>query len=941
MDTISFLRKILPSRGNYFVATLQQGKERPWFRHFHCETREEAAARAVALDSSCENVYYACSSYREPFIMVKNKQGEEKKRERVQDNVLLVRSFWIDLDVKNEPTAYASQQEAIVGLGEFLRASRLPVPLIVSSGNGLHCYWPLTEDISPPQWVAAARLLKNLASHLGLKQDPSRTSDYASVLRPIGTYNRKDPQAPKLVELVRDAEPISFVQFYGALETACRSEGVDTPKTTAASPASDVNAKFLAPSDYPDSHASLIADRCPQIRAMRDTGGNVPEPVWYGAIQVLRCTVEGRDVIHAWSSGYSGYSPEETDKKIAQVEGMGPLTCEKFEERNPAGCVGCPYKGRVVSPIMLGIQRKSLEAPVVTVHTDEGVVTVQTTNPPAPYLRTKDGVFVEIEAGAQQKILGYDFYLSEIIDDEHMETHQVTAHVKKPMDPPVSFPMPMNVVSSPAKLEEFLCSRSILPDNTKLMKGYVSSYIKSIQNQVATKKLLQSMGWKEDKSAFVVGRKVFQADGSVVENAVGSKVKAAAEGFGTKGDVNVWAQHTEVLGQPGLEAHAFTLLLGFGAPLLTFTGHHGVVFSAVGVSGAGKTTLGSWLLSIWGNPDRIRTGVNDTKLSQFERIGIFRNLPVYIDETTSISAEDKSALAYQISRGEGRRRLNKDGTEKAPMDWSTFLITTTNSSWQSALGGAKQDSQPEQVRVFEYEMPRFETMGATWKMISDALQENYGTAGEIFIRYLVQNTAGLREQIRKIEGVITKLGNCESHERFWVSGAACAILAGFIARQIGILRFDIAPLIHWVAQQIKLMRIKVNDSRPDEVTLLSSYLNEFSDNRVVINKFEQGMRQTDPVKRPSGELLHHYELDRGVMWINRKHIVRELGKRRQNEDRFLKELLKRGIVTNPHIKFTLGRGTPYASGQVWCWQINMKHEAFMDFQEGTNGSINT
>lgn len=861
------------------------------------------------------------------------KTGEEKKRERVQDNVLLCRAFWIDLDVKPDPSAYATQQDAIVGLGAFLKASGLPVPLVVSSGNGLHCYWPLTEDILPQQWQTAARMLKSLAAKLGLKQDPTRTSDHASVLRPVGTHNRKDPSAPKPVVLVRDAEPLAYLDLYRRIESACRSEGVDTPTPPKRTEESALNEKFLVASDYPDSHAALIADRCPQIRAMRDTGGKVSEPVWYGAIQVLRCTVEGRDIIHAWSSGYSGYSPDETDKKIAQVESMGPLTCTEFENRNPGGCVGCPYKGKISSPILLGIQRKALEAPVVTIHTEEGAVVVQAPNPPSPFLRTKDGVFVEIEGGAQQKVIGCDFYFSEIIDDEHMATHQMRAHVKKPMDPHETFLVPTDITGSAKEYEKWLRSKTIVPDNMKLFSIYTTDYIKNLQAQFQTKKLMQSMGWKDDRTAFVVGRKVFNIDGGVSEDAVGGKVKQSAAGFGTKGDFAEWVNKTAVLAQPGLEAQAFTLLLGFGAPLLEFTGLKGVTFAAIGTTGTGKTTTGHWLMSIWGDPDKVHVGVKDTLLARMERISVFGSLPAYMDESTELTKEEKSALAYQMSRGEGRRRLQKDGTEKSPLDWTTFLITSSNKSWLSDLGGMKHDAQAEQVRVFEYDMHLESSLGPTFQSISKFVAENYGYAGEAYVKELLRTSGELRAQIDKVGEAISKLANCQGFERFWVAGAACAIVGGVIAQRLGLIKFDVARLIPWVVVQIKNMRAKVTDSKPDEVALLSAYLNEFSDNRVVISKFDQGIKNVDPLKRPHGELLHHYEVERGVMWINKKHIRSELGNRRQNEVEFEKLLVTKGIITNPSIKFTLGRGTPYASGQVVCWQINMKHDAFSDYQE--------
>src|SRR5207253_4128616 len=62
------------------------------------------------------------------------------------------------------------------------------------------------------------------------------------------------------------------------------------------------------------------------------------------------------DLGHEWSSGYDGYTPEETQKKLDQwrSKAEGPTTCARFAALNPAGCQGCPHQGKITSPIVLG-----------------------------------------------------------------------------------------------------------------------------------------------------------------------------------------------------------------------------------------------------------------------------------------------------------------------------------------------------------------------------------------------------------------------------------------------------------------------------------------------------------------------------------------------------------------------------------------------------------
>lgn len=361
-QTYRFLSKVLPTQGHYFIAVV---RPEGGFTHFCVDSIAEASALARKFDLEGATVYHACASYRSSFVetVARDPQtGEEvrKRRQRVQENVAFLKSFWLDIDVgADDAQKYPTVKDAIIfGLAEFLKQTSLPIPMVVLSGGGLHCYWTLDKDITPELWCPTARALKLLVTRCGFKADPSRTADHASVLRPVGTHNRKGGLI-RPVGLFYDKPPVSFESFRESVYAACRDKGVDLADQS--SPDINAGAGFVGDTSttYPPSYGENIARECNQVRQMRDTRGNVSEPVWYGVIQILDKTVEGEKLIHEWSKGHPNYTPDETNRKISQVKPFGPTSCATMEARNPEGCMGCPHKGKITSPIQLGWKEAS------------------------------------------------------------------------------------------------------------------------------------------------------------------------------------------------------------------------------------------------------------------------------------------------------------------------------------------------------------------------------------------------------------------------------------------------------------------------------------------------------------------------------------------------------------------------------------------------------
>lgn len=190
LKTKDFLDLILPGAGLRCIVHMHGDRK----DHTFHPDNAQAAAKALELDATGKgDVYFAVAAFREA--------GSRKAT-----NAWTVRSSLLDLDtdeLKGEgKSPYANRQEALSELERFGFELALPKPLVVSSGYGLHVYWPMDADLTPGEWRETAHALKRACDTWGLKADHSRTTDIASLLRVPGTHNRKSPAAPQRVEVL-------------------------------------------------------------------------------------------------------------------------------------------------------------------------------------------------------------------------------------------------------------------------------------------------------------------------------------------------------------------------------------------------------------------------------------------------------------------------------------------------------------------------------------------------------------------------------------------------------------------------------------------------------------------------------------------------------------------------------------------------------------------
>ncbi len=924
-----FLEKILPREGLYCVALLLANGA---FRHFFYASLQDATAQISILDKGGHTVYIAQATYDPEKIAAAkahNKQlpqgapKADRMKIRGQVNALYMQNFFLDIDC-GEKWPLKSQEEGCAELAAFVRETGLPMPSVVNSGNGLYAHWALTEPITAEKWRTVAFILKRVVAAYSPKigGDSSRTSDSASVLRPPGVMNRKPGKDAKPVYVLHDVPPVDFLEFTKVLNAAAKKKRIDSTAVLPPKAAADLNADFYVQQDLV-SDAEKIASRCSQLKLMKDSGGDVIEPLWYSCLGLLTFCVNGDAIAHAWSKDHPGYSPEETTAKIAQWRdaGMGPTTCVKFGSDNAAGCVGCPHNGKIKSPIVLGRPNPVMKD-----------IPLEECPAPEGYRRAKDGLYRE-EDGTWYRFYDQDLHPSCLAYDESLGYEVMVLKHKLPYEGDMECTLRSSLVNDPKALMMALSDNHIKVvgvKEKKCMLGYLESYQARLQRDRRMTLLLCQMGWKEARNGeplFVLGRKVFHSDGSVEDASLAKNVPRAVEGFRSAGSLEKWSKATELLDKPGMEPFAFALLAGgFGAPLMKFTGFDGALISLMGDSGAGKTLMLRFIQSVWGYHNDLMMLRDDTKNALISRLGVYGNLPLTVDEVTNIDGIELSEFVYRVTQGRDKARLTKNAEERKILNaWNTIAITSSNSSLMDKLSGVKHNASAELNRIFEYPVNKHpEFQGDVTTDLYWTLTENYGLAGEAYVRWLVKNVGSIKSQLDKMRAILENQSEAQGEERFWYAVVSVAIVGGAIAKELGIIRFSVSDVMRWAAGVIRTMRGDKGELSGDSISILAQFIDDHAANRLLVKGDAMTREGCTIVEAPRGQLVIRYEIDRRRMYIARSKFKEWLVRRFGSYTQVKTDLQKLGALTDPNKRKVLGAGTFYGGAQQPCFEIDMR-----------------
>jgi hypothetical protein len=921
MNTLDFLRRVLPSQGPYVALAIKDKKVRQQF----VDSIEDLDTVVNKISAAGLNAYYAVAS----FIT--------KDNGRKQDNVGSLKSLYLDIDC-GEDKPYKTQRDGVAALVRFVKESKLPKPLIVSSGNGLHAYWVLDRELTKNEWQPLADALKNATQQLKFDVDPSVPADSARVLRPIGTVNTKGGE---IVNGLLINEETHNVEHIDNLLQPYRTSSIRVIPPKPHTPLVDLSTK----TEFAPTNHIIVADKCQQVQWAITHQNKVSEPLWYALIGVAAHCENPEQVAVEWSQGHPDY---DYDKTIAKLEHWkksttGPTTCSKFKDLRPSGCDKCRFK-TIKSPCLLGIQYQSVD--VAADAPDEVVHVVPL---PRGYKRADSGIKLNID-GTDIDVCPFDIYPVSYGRDETLgfETVRFKWNRQHVGWQPLSFRQAF-LADGSLEFAKTIADQGIVLLNknvTEKFQMFLRGYMNELRKIRTMTNLHASMGWKENHTQFLIGDTIFRrdVDGTVSEEQVTvaqTSNRTATELYTTAGDLEKYINFTSVIDKAKLPIQGWAMLIGMAAPLFEFTGIKGITINLYGPSGSGKSLAQLMLQSVWGNPDALHYASKFTQNALYARMGLYNNLPMTIDETTTMAAKDIGEFLYDVSQGKEKARLARTTEERQSKTWRLPCVTSSNKSMSSMLMSSGLESDAQMMRLFEvtvHSHPLFVADTEAGKRIHTFVTTNYGLLGREIIRKLMEYSADelkLIIEAHRIEFMQKYQCKFVGSERFWEQTIILADLIGKLAIEWGLIRFDYTKCTETVVRQLGMVRKNVQDNATDTFDLITEYLNDNSDTSVTAMHTSGSKVYVDTTRLPRSDVRIRYDLfrkthsdpfEKGVVLLDRAHFKRWLATNGADIRNVLQDIVAAGVDATPNIKKAyLAKDTSIKLGQTYVVGINLKH----------------
>lgn len=944
MNTLEFFKAILPAEGVYFLAIFKPGTKAPAHKAF---TSLEDMAQAVA-DIEQKNptwtTYHACASYQEKFVEV-----DGKKKYRVSQNWDKAKAFWCDIDCgqdkADEGKGYATKRLAAEALVGFCKQTGFPAPMFIDSGNGVHCYWPLSKAIPASAWQRMAVAIKALFDHHGLIVDPSRTADFASILRPVGSFHKKGE--PKEVICKKVIDPINPSELAAKLKSLVQDLEVKKPVQQFEADNDDLLAH--APVSLPTS-AIEIAKKCNQVAEMRDMRGDVGYEHWRGVIGIIKHCTEGSELAHEWSSGHPSYSQEDTQYKFDSWN-TGPATCEFFSKCNPKGCEGCSHKGKITTPMVLGRIVEQQKELVVEAKVDGKTMEFQIPEFPKDYkyengqmvryMQDKDDIWHAFPFAPN---LFYPVHRVKKEDD----TFSLRLRLHLPDNRTREFTIDTSLLASTQKLLDGLGDYELFPLTTKdaptHMTAYLRHYLEKLKAEAEELNTMTSFGWREDFQSFLIGDRLYHRDGTIRKVLTGGYAKDKESSFpASRGTSAGYAQALDFLyNRPNLEYRQYVVGSAFGS-VLTPLGdslYKGLLVAITGTeTSKGKTTLCRAALYAFGDADKmtIKTEKGATLNARNARMGTYNNIPFLFDELTHIDAEEFSQLAYTVSLGEEKDRLTvtrgNSGTRLAASStWAMSPFVTANTDLHSILA-SRGDTQAEAVRLIQIRIDQYKMSDLQGSEVTSAMKMielNMGAAGEEYIKYVVAH-------LDEVLAIMAKWGKRiekdvpDSKYRFYRAHAICSMTGLEITNHLKITSFNLDAVYKFALDLFSELADVVsqqNTITPEDA--LNRMVTDLSPRVITTTEYRDARdgRGPEEVKynsnnAPVGRYITGNVNTKdnplsGKLFLSRKDVLEWCDKQRVDPKNMFTYAHQAGFWVEWKDKFTIGRGTKIATGNTRC-----------------------
>lgn len=933
MINTEFLNSVLCSEGPYCLFLLKRDTEKR-FQKFYDDV-QSLVRGAGEYDDAGYDVYYAMASFKDASS-------------READNARALKCFYFDLDCR-PGKEYSSQTEALEALQNFCMRTALPKPKLVNSGGGIHAYWVLDKEVTREVWQPVADRIKAYCRAQGFLMDMTVPADAARVLRIPGTHNYKDEPPSEVVALAKGSGHVEFEDFANKFGDA---EEFSAPTTYIPPEYSAMSEQLLQ--NRTSSFRKILQSNngCAQLVEITTNQNVVSEPLWRAGLSIAVHCEDADTAIHAISKKHDQYSFEDTEIKARRIK--GPYLCTRFDELNEGICKSCPHWGKIKSPIVLGNtlkiseteEERTVEVPSTAISQSPTKVVVPA--PPKPYVRgAGGGVYIRTindDGDPEDKLVYHnDLYITRRVYDS-LEGYFLVMRVHLPQDGVKEFMVSQQAASSPDELRKLIAAHGVTASSKQQWTAigvYIMDYVNEMQHRAKADDAHRQFGWTKDFKSFVIGNREYRP-GSVGFNPPTAPTASLFDAFEPKGTLDEWKEMMEFFNHDGMTLHQLIVCTGFGSPIMAFSPIHSMLLHLEGPTGFGKTTTQYAAAGIYGNPAELVVASKDTNNTVLNRFEIMKNIPMYIDEFSNVTARGASDMAYALAEGRQRNRMssgsNVERFRGAP--WYLCAVSSGNTSIMALLDAAKALPDAERERVFEVNVNKY--VYAYPKHVADEFQQKvknevYGVAAEPYIQWLVDNVDTARELFIKTQRKLDQACGLTSKNRMISAGFAAYLTGGAIASDLGLIPYDMQRLFDLCVQLITARLAHYDGSQRKASDFIAQYLAENYNNILRINSTED---KTDidtgsvedtfvvPDGVPRGELLARWEPDVKMLYLMKHPFNKWCVDQHLNSKALLEELKKEYTVDM--VSMRPAKGTRMNIPTTPMIRVNMPLEGHTD-----------
>jgi hypothetical protein len=927
MNIDLFLQSVLPTQGLRFVVSIKNKLAVPR----RLTSNQQVMDTAQQFDAQGFDVYFAVGGFMDGV----NAKGQPS---REAEYAQWHRCLRVDIDVQapgeNKPNKYDTKQAALQGLVDFINALHLPTPIVIDSGGGYHVYWLFDRDITRDVWQPMADRLKAAGVMHGLRADPTATADAARILRMPGTHNFKAHFGTNGV-LVDCANPTAALtpmdpaQFDALLPQVqqLQAAGVAVAQPRGSAPqvaGSELSANVGTHTPY--DIGSVIRECGVMTDMLAKQGDGYHNQQWYLMLNAVQASMhtdkQKRDIAlvlsQGWKDGGKSFSVADFDNTFARARNGHPFSCATMANSGePAGsiCKACPYYADALPSVgRLGYngfvsKRNPPQQQAAAAYTN-GQPLHQ-----GCFLRHPNGR-IEIVDGALTKhlivdknrpmiwdskaktpgfkpVFGYNstYTLKEVTRSSAKKTGNTTLVFTRSTDNDVAITLTngqwQNTVVAGEALNDNDIYVGLLEVND--FKVFMKTFLQELQKLQKASLSITQCGWTDHETEFVWGLNIFNRNGTVT--AAKDATDARIKDYHTEGDEALWRQGFNIVLNSSPDRQLL-LALSIASPLMRFSEQKAVLVNMVGASEYGKTSTTDAVQSVWGSPDKLRLGLQDTENATYQIAGVTGSLPLILDENTIATGEDLLRQVHTLTQGRQKHRMDSKAQVISPDQfWNLIAFTSSNTSVISRLITHNNTDTGGPARVFEVALTPTDKTNSEFssnKPYVGGLNRNFGWLAEPICRELMSRPAA--DWRRDVAALIAQWDvrfGLNGGIRFHSIVGALAEIGAAIGIKLGF-NFNVAAIRqevmkHWLAQQSL-----INSMRRSPIDFVRDYYIEKGEDCMVYVGLDKGRRvSVAPGMRPcAGELhpsanlfvvrekdLQQYVVDRKGDWVTVKHAI--------------------------------------------------------------------